>query len=83
MPPHHPRAVPAQTVIVGACVALLATACAQLPGQAFYVFLSNRVCPGDKGKVLPLYTRIGTLAAESAHGFELTKVQAAGTRSAH
>lgn len=37
------------------------------PGsRAFYVFLSNRVYPDDKANVLPLYTRIGTLAAESA-----------------
>lgn len=37
------------------------------PGaKAFYVFLSNRVYPDDKANVLPLYTRIGTLAAESA-----------------
>ncbi|HEX9171071.1 MAG TPA: serine hydrolase domain-containing protein [Telluria sp.] len=34
--------------------------------KAFYVFLSNRVYPDDKANVLPLYTRIGTLAAESA-----------------
>lgn len=34
--------------------------------RTFYVFLSNRVYPDDKGNVLPLYTRLGTLAAESA-----------------
>jgi CubicO group peptidase (beta-lactamase class C family) len=38
--------------------------------KTFYVFLSNRVYPDDKGNVLPLYTRIGTLAAESARGFD-------------
>ena len=34
--------------------------------RSFYVFLSNRVYPDDKANVLPLYTRLGTLAAESA-----------------
>jgi CubicO group peptidase (beta-lactamase class C family) len=33
--------------------------------RTFYVFLSNRVYPDDKSNVLPLYTRIGTLAAQS------------------
>ncbi|MDB5749363.1 MAG: hypothetical protein JWP72_4211 [Massilia sp.] len=32
----------------------------------FYVFLSNRVYPDDKGNVLPLYTELGTLAAQAA-----------------
>lgn len=37
------------------------------PGsRSFYVLLSNRVYPDDKANVLPLYTRLGTLAAESA-----------------
>jgi CubicO group peptidase (beta-lactamase class C family) len=37
------------------------------PGsQAFYVFLSNRVYPDDKGNVLSLYTGIATLAARAA-----------------
>ena len=37
------------------------------PGsRSFYVFLSNRVYPDDKANVLPLYTQLGTLAAESA-----------------
>jgi CubicO group peptidase (beta-lactamase class C family) len=45
--------------------------------KTFYVFLSNRVYPYDKGNVLPLYTRIGTLAAESARGFDFSTVKAA------
>ena len=37
------------------------------PGSGtFYVFLSNRVYPDDKGNVLPLYTELGTLAAQAA-----------------
>jgi len=37
------------------------------PGsRSFYVLLSNRVYPDDKANVLPLYTGLGTLAAESA-----------------
>ena len=32
----------------------------------FYVFLSNRVYPDDKGNVLPLYTELGTLSAQAA-----------------
>ena len=34
--------------------------------RSFYVLLSNRVYPDDKANVLALYTRLGTLAAESA-----------------
>ncbi|MFC5459699.1 serine hydrolase domain-containing protein [Massilia niabensis] len=34
--------------------------------RSFYVFLSNRVYPDDKGNVLPLYTELGTLAAQAA-----------------
>ena len=38
------------------------------PGSgAFYVFLSNRVYPDDQANVLPLYTQLGTLAAQAAH----------------
>jgi CubicO group peptidase (beta-lactamase class C family) len=37
------------------------------PGsRSFYVFLSNRVYPDDKGNVLPLYTEIATLSAWAA-----------------
>jgi CubicO group peptidase (beta-lactamase class C family) len=41
--------------------------------RTFYVFLSNRVYPDDKGNVLPLYTRIGTLAAQAARNFDFAK----------
>ena len=34
--------------------------------STFYVFLSNRVYPDDKSNVLPLYTELGTLAAQAA-----------------
>lgn len=43
--------------------------------RTFYVFLSNRVYPDDKSNVLPLYTEIGTLAAQSARGFDYTKIK--------
>jgi CubicO group peptidase (beta-lactamase class C family) len=37
------------------------------PGShSFYVFLSNRVYPDDRSRVLELYTRMGTLAAQAA-----------------
>lgn len=37
------------------------------PGsRSFYVFLSNRVYPDDSARVLDLYTRMGTLAAEAS-----------------
>ncbi|MEN3275079.1 MAG: hypothetical protein V7631_869 [Massilia sp.] len=37
------------------------------PGsRTFYVFVSNRVYPDDKANVLPLYTQLGTLAAQAA-----------------
>ena len=40
------------------------------PGsRTFYAFLSNRVYPDDKSNILPLYDRLGTLAAQSALGF--------------
>jgi CubicO group peptidase (beta-lactamase class C family) len=47
--------------------------------RTFYVFLSNRVYPDDKSNVLPLYTRIGTLAAESARGFDFSHIKLAGS----
>ena len=34
--------------------------------STFYVFLSNRVYPDDRSNVLPLYTELGTLAAQAA-----------------
>jgi CubicO group peptidase (beta-lactamase class C family) len=43
--------------------------------RTFYVFLSNRVYPDDKSNVLPLYTQIGTLAAQSAQGFDYSQVK--------
>jgi CubicO group peptidase (beta-lactamase class C family) len=36
--------------------------------RTFYVFLSNRVYPDDSSNVLPLYTELGTLAAQAAQG---------------
>jgi CubicO group peptidase (beta-lactamase class C family) len=36
----------------------------------FYVLLSNRVYPDDKSNILPLYGRLGTLAAQAALGVE-------------
>lgn len=37
------------------------------PGsRSFYVFLSNRVYPDDKGAILPLYTEVSTLSARVA-----------------
>jgi V8-like Glu-specific endopeptidase len=40
------------------------------------VFLSNRVYPDDKANVLQLYTRLGTLSAESARGFDYRTITA-------
>ncbi len=45
--------------------------------RTFYVFLSNRVYPDDKSNVLPLYTELGTLAAQAALGFDYSTVQPA------
>lgn len=51
--------------------------------RTFYVFLSNRVYPDDKSNVLPLYTQLGTLAAQSARGFDFTQAKGvAGERAA-
>jgi CubicO group peptidase (beta-lactamase class C family) len=50
--------------------------------RTFYVFLSNRVYPDDKSNVLPLYTQIGTLAAQSALGFDYAKVKPPVTAAA-
>jgi hypothetical protein len=71
------------SMIAAACVAVLATAFTGCVlwidphSKTFYVFLSNRVYPDDKGNVLPPYTRIGTLAAESTRGFDFSTVKAA------
>lgn len=51
--------------------------------RTFYVFLSNRVYPDDKSNVLPLYTQIGTLAAQSALGFDYAKVKPLVTAAAN
>jgi CubicO group peptidase (beta-lactamase class C family) len=50
--------------------------------RTFYVFLSNRVYPDDKSNVLPLYTQIGTLAAQSARGFDYAAVKPLVTTAA-
>jgi CubicO group peptidase (beta-lactamase class C family) len=45
--------------------------------RTFYVLLSNRVYPDDKNNILPLYNQLGTLAAQSALGFDFAAVKAA------
>jgi CubicO group peptidase (beta-lactamase class C family) len=50
--------------------------------RTFYVFLSNRVYPDDKSNVLPLYTQLGTLAAEAARGFDYTSARPVATTAA-
>lgn len=45
--------------------------------KAFYVFLSNRVHPDGNGNILPLYGTLGTLSAQSAAGFDFSKVSGA------
>jgi CubicO group peptidase (beta-lactamase class C family) len=47
--------------------------------KTFYVFLSNRVYPDDKSNILALYGQLGTLAAQSARGFDA----AAGNAGIH
>jgi len=42
--------------------------------KTFFVFLCNRVHPDGKGNVLPLYSGIGTLAAESVTDFDFAMV---------
>ncbi len=36
--------------------------------QTFYVFLSNRVYPNDRGNILDLYGQLGTLSAQAVAG---------------
>ena len=43
--------------------------------RTFYVFLSNRVYPDDRANILPLYNRLGTLAAQSALGFDFAAIK--------
>lgn len=50
--------------------------------RTFYVFLSNRVYPDDKSNVLPLYTQLGTLAAQSARGFDFTRASGVASERA-
>jgi uncharacterized protein YbbC (DUF1343 family)/CubicO group peptidase (beta-lactamase class C family) len=45
--------------------------------ETFWIFLSNRVHPDGKGNVLPLYARLGTLAAMAVDGFDFTSVRGA------
>ena len=45
--------------------------------KSFYIFLSNRLHPDGKGNVVPLYTTLGTLAAEAVVGFDFTRVTGA------
>lgn len=44
--------------------------------RTFYAFLSNRVYPDDKSNILPLYDRLGTLAAQAALGFDVAAIRA-------
>ena len=43
--------------------------------RTFYVLLSNRVYPDDKSNILPLYNRLGTLAAQAALGFDFAALK--------
>jgi CubicO group peptidase (beta-lactamase class C family) len=43
--------------------------------RTFYVLLSNRVYPDDKSNILPLYNRLGTLAAQSVLGFDFAALK--------
>ncbi len=45
--------------------------------KTFYVFLSNRVYPKDGTNILPLYVKLGTLAAQAVPDFDFSKVQGA------
>ncbi len=47
--------------------------------KTFFVFLSNRVYPNDKGNILALYSELGTLAAQAVAGFDFTLVDGALT----
>ncbi len=42
--------------------------------KTFFIFLSNRVHPYGKGNVLPLYSTVGTLAAEAVTDFDFNFV---------
>ena len=45
--------------------------------KSFYIFLSNRVYPDDKSNVLPLYGKLGTLAADAIADFDFRNVPGA------
>ena len=45
--------------------------------KTFYVFLSNRVYPGDQANILGLYSMLGTLAAQAVAGFDFKQVAGA------
>lgn len=45
--------------------------------QTYFIFLSNRVYPNDKGAILPLYTELGTLAAKAVAHFDFSRVEGA------
>ena len=45
--------------------------------KTFYVLLSNRVYPNDKGNILNLYGMLGTLAAQAVVGFDFMNVAGA------
>ena len=38
--------------------------------QTFYIFLSNRVYPNDRGNILDLYGQLGTLSAQAVAGVD-------------
>ena len=42
--------------------------------KTFHLLLSNRVFPDDRGNILALYTRLGTLAAQTVVGFDFKQV---------
>lgn len=47
--------------------------------KTFFIFLSNRVYPNDKGMILPLYSELGTLSAQTVTGFDFTRMDGALT----
>lgn len=45
--------------------------------KTYFILLSNRVYPSDKGAILPLYTELGTLAAGAVADFDFSAVEGA------
>lgn len=41
--------------------------------ETFWIFLSSRVHPDGKGNIIPVQTKLATLAAEAIHGFDFSK----------